>query len=87
MHADATQPNELSGRIIDCAFAVLNTLGTGFLEQIYANALAHELREAGLDAVQQSGLTVTYNNVVVRQYSVDLLIEQVLLVELKSPKR
>jgi hypothetical protein len=37
--------------------------------------------------VQQSGLTVTYNNVVVRQYSVDLLIEQVLLVELKSPKR
>jgi GxxExxY protein len=49
--------------------------------------LAHELRKADLDVVQQYGLTVTYDNVVVGQYSVDLLIEQVLLVELKTAKR
>jgi GxxExxY protein len=86
MHADATWLNELSGHVIGCAFTVLNMLGVGFLEKVYENALAHELRKADLDVVQQYGLTVTYDNVVVGQYSVDLLIEQVLLVELKTAK-
>ncbi|MGD0102752.1 MAG: GxxExxY protein [Rhodopila sp.] len=60
MHADEIRLNELSGRVIGCAFAVLNTLGAGFLEKVYENALAHELRKTGLDVVQQRGLTVTY---------------------------
>jgi GxxExxY protein len=46
--------------------------------------LAHELREAGLDVAQQRGLTVTYDGVVVGQYFVDLMVEQALLVELKT---
>jgi len=48
MHADEIRTNELSERIIGCAFRVLNTLETGFLEKVYENALAHEMREAGL---------------------------------------
>ena len=48
MHADEIRTNELSERIIGCAFRVLNTLGTGSLEKVYENALAHEMREAGL---------------------------------------
>jgi hypothetical protein len=49
MHAEhADKLNELSGIVIGCAFTVLNTLGAGFLEKIYENALAHELRKAGL---------------------------------------
>ena len=52
-HADNSGLNELSGRVIGCAFTVLNTLGVGFLEKVYENALAHELREAGLAVVQQ----------------------------------
>jgi GxxExxY protein len=48
MHADKVRTNQLSERIIGCAFRVLNTLGTGFLEKVYENALAHELRESGL---------------------------------------
>ena len=52
-HADSNELNELSGRVIGCAFTVLNTLGAGFLEKVYANALAYEVRAAGLSAVQQ----------------------------------
>jgi GxxExxY protein len=83
MHADGIWLNELSGRVIGCAFNVSNTLGAGFLEKVYENALAHELRKAGLDVVQQRGLTVTYDGIVVGQYFVDLMVEQALLVELK----
>jgi GxxExxY protein len=72
MHADGIWLNELSGRVIGCAFNGSNTLGAGFLEQLYENALAHELRKAGLDVVQQRWLTVTYDGVVVGQYFVDL---------------
>jgi hypothetical protein len=39
--------NLLSNRIIGCAFTVLHTLGTGFLEKVYQNALVHELRKSG----------------------------------------
>jgi GxxExxY protein len=76
MHADGVRLNELSGRVIGCAFTVLNTLGAGFLEKVYENSLAHELRKAGLDVVQQRSLTVTYDGVVVGQYFVDLMVEQ-----------
>ncbi len=84
MDANATWLNEPSGRVIGCAFTVLNTLGPGFLEKVYENALAHELRKAALEVMQQHALTVTYDDVVVGQYRVDLLVEQTLLVELKT---
>jgi GxxExxY protein len=51
-HADSTRLNDLSGRVIGCAFTVLNTLGVGFIEKVYENALAQKLRDAGL-AVKQ----------------------------------
>lgn len=86
MHTDENGLNNLSRRVIGCAFTVLNTLGAGFLEKIYENALTHELRKAGLDVVQQHGLTVMYDGTVVGEYVVDLVIEQTLLVELKAVK-
>jgi GxxExxY protein len=46
--------------------------------------LAHELRKAGLDVVQQRGLTITYDGVVVGHDFVDLMVEQALPVELKT---
>jgi GxxExxY protein len=85
-HADAERLNDLSGRIIGCAFTVLNTLGAGFLEKVYENALAYEIRATGLSVVQQSGARVYYRDVVVGEYFVDLLVEDVLLVELKTAK-
>ncbi len=84
MHANAQRANELSRQVIGCSFTVLNILGAGFLEKVYENALACELREAGLAVEQQHGLIVRYKGQVVGEYSVDLLIEDVLLVELKA---
>jgi len=86
MHADSDRVNDLSGRVIGCAFTVLNTLGAGFLEKVYENALAHELRAAGLGIVQQCGVKVYYHDVLVGEYFADLLVEDVLLVELKTVK-
>jgi hypothetical protein len=51
-----TVVNRLSENIIGCAFTVANTLGSGFLEKVYENALAHELRKAGLVVAQQRGI-------------------------------
>jgi GxxExxY protein len=63
---------------------VANTLGCGFLEKVYENALATELRMAGLAVKQQHGITVTYKGVAVGEYLVDLLIEDAVLIELKT---
>jgi GxxExxY protein len=45
--------NQITERIIGCAFAVSSTLGAGFLEKVYENALAHELCKAGMRVSQQ----------------------------------
>jgi GxxExxY protein len=86
MHADEIRTNALSERIIGCAFRVLNTPGAGFLEKVYENALAHEMREAGLSVVQQKGITVYYNGIIVGEYVADLVVEETVVVELKASK-
>lgn len=85
-HADKDDLNGLSARVIGCAFTVLNTLGAGFLEKVYENTLAHELRKAGLSVAQQHGVSVTYDGVKVGDYVIDLLVEQTLLIELKATR-
>lgn len=86
MHADDARLNDLSGRVIGSAFTVLNTLGAGFLEKVYENALAHELRKVGLAVTQQPGITVMYDGITVGDYFADLVVEDSLLVELKAVK-
>ena len=79
--------NELvTEKIIGCAYTVANTLGSGFLEKVYENAMAHELRKAGLAVQQQAGIAVNYDGVIVGDYVADLLVENVVLVELKAVK-
>jgi GxxExxY protein len=85
-HADRDRLNDLSRCAIGCAFTVLNTLGAGFLEKVYENALAIELHAAGLGVVQQSAVSVHYNGKVVGEYFADLLVEDMLLIELKTVK-
>jgi GxxExxY protein len=85
-HADAARLNVLSGQVIGCAFTVMNALGVGFLEKIYENALAHELRKVGLKVAQQHGMTVLYDGVKLGEYVVDMLVEDELLIELKVAK-
>ncbi len=78
------ETDKITESIIGGAFAVSNTLGSGFLEKVYENALARELRKAGLKVVQQHGVKVLYDGVVVGDYVADLLVEDCVLVELKA---
>jgi len=84
MPDDAAILSDLSDRIIGCAMTVANTLRAGFVEKVYENALAHELRTAGLAVVQQQGIVVWYDGVIVGQDVVDLLVEDTVMVELKA---
>ena len=56
----------------------------GFLEKVYENALAHELRKAGLKVVQQRAIQVSYDGVIVGDYVADLLVEDSVLIEVKA---
>ncbi len=83
---DRNQLNETTRRIIGSAYAVANALGSGFLEKVYENALAHELRENGYCVEQQKSVRVLYRGVVVGEYVADLLVEGTVIVELKAAR-
>lgn len=76
--------NGISEKIIGCAFKVGNTLGCGFLEKVYENALAFELRKEGVVVGQQSKIAVMYEGTEVGTYDADLIVEGRILVELKA---
>ena len=78
--------DELTERIIGCAFTVGSKLGPGFLEKVYQNALAHELRKRQFGVQQQSGVQVYYDGIVVGEYVADLLVDNIVIVELKALK-
>lgn len=75
--------NQITEKIIGCAYAISNGLGVGFLEKVYENALVHEMRKTGLQVQQQYSIKVNYDNVVVGEYTADILVENEVLVELK----
>jgi GxxExxY protein len=77
--------NSLTEKIIGYAYTVGNTLGNGFLEKVYENALAHELRKKGIKVKQQEPIQVRYDGVV-GNFDADLLVENSVLVELKTVK-
>jgi GxxExxY protein len=86
MNTDEHRLNEITEKIIKCVYVVANTLGNGFLEKVYENALAHELRKSGFLVEQQKGIKVRYDGIVVGDYLADLLVQNEVLVELKAVK-
>lgn len=84
MHTDQHGLDALSERIIGCAFRVAISLGAGFLEKVDENALAIALRRSGITVEQQKALEVRYEVQVFGEYVADLLVEGVVLVELKA---
>ena len=78
------EEKELTGKIIGCAMKVHSTLGPGFLESVYQKAMAHELQKAGLRVECETPITVHYDGVVVGEFSVDMLVEQNIIIELKA---
>ena len=81
---DTDRINSLTEQIIGCAYRVGSKLGCGFLEKCYENAMVYELRKLGLKVEQQVPLKVWYDDVVVGQYFADLLVDGVVLIELKA---
>lgn len=85
-HDEESRINAITERVIGCAFSVANTLGAGFLEKVYENALTHELRKVGLVVEQQLQISVVYDSIEVGYYVADLLVEKAVLVEIKVVK-
>src|SRR5262245_51749404 len=75
---------ELTEIIIGAFYAVYNTLGYGFLEKVYENAMLLELAKRGLQAKQQERLLVYYNGQMVGEYFADIVVEGKIILELKA---
>jgi len=86
INADERRLNGLTEKIIGCAYAVANGLGSGFLERVYENAMRIELKRAGLNVFQQQAIPVKWRGEVVGDYYADLLVEDSVIVELKAIK-
>jgi len=71
---DLSELNPITEKIIGCAYIVSNALGAGFLEKVYENALAHELRKTGLGVAQQHPISVWYDDIIVGEYCADLFV-------------
>ena len=77
--------NEISSKIIGAAIEVHKQLGPGLLESTYETCLAFELKQMGLDVKQQQALPVVYKEVKLDAgYRIDLLVENKVIVEIKS---
>ena len=75
---------ELTSKIISCFYKVFNTLGFGFLEKVYENAMLIELNEVGLLTERQKPISVYYNGKLVGEYFADLIVENKVIIELKA---
>ena len=76
--------NDITYAINGAVFEVNNILGPGFLEKVYENALLAEFKRRGLKAKNQVPISVSYKGEVVGEYFADLLVEDKVIVELKT---
>jgi GxxExxY protein len=75
---------ELTHKIIGCAYTVFNKLGFGFLESVYKKAMIIELTKNNIKVEDEKFLRVYYDNHIVGEFSADLFVEDTIVVELKS---
>ena len=73
----------LTERVIGAGFEVFNTLGQGFVESVYQNALVHELRSRNLDVGLEVPFGISYKGSSVGTYFADIVVEDQVIVELK----
>ena len=76
----------LTGAIIRCAFEVTNEIGSGFLESVYERAMMIALSDAGLSVQSQKPVKVLFRGKPVGDFYADLVVEEKVIVELKSVK-
>ena len=77
---------EITDKIINAYYKVYNTLGYGFLEKVYENSMVVALRKAWLKVEQQKNIKVYYESEEVGDYYADLLVEDLVIIELKAAK-
>jgi GxxExxY protein len=75
---------EITSQIIKAFYKVNNVLGFGFLEKVYENAMILELTNMGLKVERQKNILVYYENSVVGNYFADLLVNNLVIIELKA---
>mgnify|MGYP001570900473 FL=1 len=78
--------SELTEKIIKVFYKVYNTLGYGFLEKVYENALLLEFKYLNLQALSQTPINVLYNGVIIGEYFADILVEGKVILEIKAAK-
>jgi len=81
---DKYKHQDITRLIIKAFYNVYNTLGYGFLEKVYENALLIELRKFGLKAVAQVPIKVYYDKVMVGSYLADIIVNDIVIVECKA---
>ncbi len=74
----------LTGAIIGCAIQIHKVLGPGFLENIYHQALVHQLNKAGIEYISEARLKVMYDGIVLGDYVADFVVNKRVVVELKA---
>ena len=79
-----SQGKLISEQVIRCAFEVSNTLGAGFVEKVYENALCVELQKAGIPFCRQQRYAIRYKNENIGNYIADIVVAEKLLIELKA---
>ena len=76
--------SKITGKVIKAFYTVYNTLGYGFLEKVYENAMFIELEKLGVQCSNQFPATVYYDDLIVGDFVADILVEKVVIVELKA---
>ena len=78
LHQDITE------KIIQAFYKVYNTLGHGFLERVYHNAMLIELRKMGFNCVSEKPIRVFYESIIVGDYSADIFVDNCVIIENKA---
>jgi GxxExxY protein len=81
---DQENIDAISSKVISSTYRVSNSLGAGFLEKVYENAMVVELRHAGIPYQQQAGIDVRCRSEIVGQYVPDLVVADAIILEIKA---
>lgn len=80
--------NDIAKQIVDAAYKIHTTLGPGLLESVYETVLAYELTKRGLDVIRRAAIPVSYEQINFDEgFRADLVVEDKVIVELKSVER
>ena len=83
VHMQSIHFQSITEKIIGASFEVYNSLGSGYLERVYQNALTHELALQGLHTEREKQLIIEYKGKIVGEYFADIIVNSLVLVETK----